>query len=43
MLGGFGGLDGADDDGLERDFARVLRLGEQRIFVHHTRQQRLVE
>src|ERR1043166_794914 len=42
-LGGTGGVEGARDHGVERDFARVLGFGEAGIIVHHSGEQRAIE
>jgi hypothetical protein len=43
LLGQFRRVERAHHDRFHRDFARVFRLGEPRILVHHLGQQRLVE
>ena len=42
-LGGARRFDGADHDRVERHVAGVFRFGGARVFVHHAREQRLVE
>ena len=42
-FGGLRGQEGADDDGVQRDFHGVQRFGQARVFVHHAREQGLIE
>ncbi len=42
-LGGSGRFDGARHDGVQRDFAGVLGLGQRGVLVHHAGEQRRIE
>ena len=42
-FGGLGGEEAARDDGVHGDFLGVQRLGQQRVLVHHAREQRPIE